>query len=430
MAEAVIMPKTGMAMEEGVIVEWFVKEGDKVSTGDVLAEIETDKSTMELESDCSGTVLRILYEDGTTVPVVETIAWIGTAGEEIPLAVETEPVAVPETKPEKEPNSDPLPAAPEEGNVKIKATPAARRAAGEHNVSLETISPSGRHGEIREADVLKGNRAATPLARRIAEDKNINIDDVRGSGYAGRVFSSDLATRKEENQLPAADIDRRVPLTGIQKITGKRMLRSHTEIPAVSMDTKADVTRLLEIRKELNSALKEKISINDLVLKAAALALEENPRLNSILDGDSLIYKSSINITMAVATDSGLLVPVVRDVNKLSIRKIAERTSGIIRKCREGKIAQEDMEGGSFTVSNIGTFGITSFTPIINQPQAAILGVCAIEDQLKMVDGTVQSRQIMGLSISFDHRISDGAESAVFFSRIRELLEHPLILLA
>jgi len=426
MAEAVIMPKTGMAMEEGIITEWFVKEGDKVSQGDILAEIETDKSSMELESDCSGTVLRILYQEGTTVPVVETIAWIGTAGEEIPETEVQKRTATRSSDPESQPKDTVFPPR----DRVVKATPAARRAAGERNLSLEAISPSGRHGEIREADVLKGNKAATPLARRMAEDKNINIDDVRGSGYAGRVFSPDLKTRKEENQLQAADIDRRVPLTGIQKTTGKRMLRSHTEIPAVSLDTKADVTRLLEIRNELNSALKEKISINDLVLKAAALALEENPRLNSILDGDSLIYKSSINITMAVATDSGLLVPVIRDVNKLSIRKIAERTSGIIRKCREGKLTQEDMEGGSFTVSNIGTFGITSFTPIINQPQAAILGVCAIEDQLKMIEGSVQSRQIMGLSISFDHRISDGAETAVFFSRIRELLENPLILLA
>jgi len=418
MAEAVIMPKTGMAMEEGVIVEWFVKEGDKVSTGDVLAEIETDKSTMELESDCSGTVLRILYEEGATVPVVETIAWIGSAGEEIPMASDTEP------------NSDNVPAAPEGRDAEIKATPAARRAAGEKKISLSMITPSGRHGEIREADVLKSGGSTTPLARRIAEDKNLSLDGIQGSGHAGRIYSADLKNQIEKQPPSESGQGRRIPLTRIQIITGKRMLQSHHEIPAVSMDTKADVTRLLEIRTELNSALKEKVSINDLLLKAAGMALEENPRLNSIFEGNELIVNPSINIAMAVATERGLLVPVVRDVNLLSIRQLSLQTSELIRKCREGDITPGEMEGGSFTVSNIGTYGVTSFTPIINQPQAAILGVCAIEDHLKMMDGEIRSRKIMGLSISFDHRIADGAESAVFFSRIRELLEQPLTLLA
>jgi len=426
MAEAVIMPKTGMAMEEGLITEWFIKEGDTVSTGDILAEIETDKSSMELESDCSGTVLRILYEEGTTVPVVETIAWIGTADEEIPETESQKVIEALSSIPESQVEDTATPSR----SRSLKATPAARRSAGEKNLSLETITATGRHGEIREADVLKRSGVTTPLARRIAEEKGINLDGIRGSGHAGRIYSSDLTNQIKVDQLPGADTDLRVPLTKVQKITGKRMFRSHTEIPAVSMDTKADVTRLLEIRSELNSTLKEKVSINDLVLKAAALALEENPRLNSILDGDSVIYKSSINITMAVATETGLLVPVVRDVNRLSIKQLSVQTAELIRKCRGGTITSEEMEGGSFTVSNIGTFGITSFTPIINQPQAAILGVCAIEDQLKMVNDSVQSRQIMGLSISFDHRISDGAEAAVFFSRVRELLEHPLILLA
>ncbi|MCK5736720.1 MAG: 2-oxo acid dehydrogenase subunit E2 [Spirochaetaceae bacterium] len=387
------MPKTGMAMEEGIIVEWLVKEGDKVSIGDPIAEIETDKSSMELESECDGTILRILYENGSTVPVVETIAWIGSPGEIV-----------------------------SENTSGIKATPAARRTASERELKLENIQPSGRHGEIRESDVFTYSKPkATPLAQRMAASEDVNLKDVRGSGHAGKIFSTDLVK---------PDRDERVPLTTIQKITGKRMLQSHLEIPAVSMDTQADVTELLKVRKQLNTTLEGKITINDFVLKATAMALEENPRLNSILDGNDVIYKSSINLCMAVATEKGLLVPVVKEVNKLSISQLALKTTQLVEKGRRGKLIPGDMEGGTFTVSNIGIFGITSFTPIINQPQGAILGVCAIEEKLKLIDGEVQARQVMNLSISFDHRIVDGAESSVFFSRIRELLENPLVILS
>ncbi len=403
MAEAVIMPKTGMAMEEGVITEWLVKEGDTVSIGDPIVEIETDKSSMEVESDCDGTVLKILYKNGTTVPVVQTIAWIGSPGESIPA-------------PPNEIKKEDIPAKKLMVAEKIKATPAARRVASERCLPLKDISPSGRNGEIRVADVQ-----STPLARRMAEAEGVDLKSVEGSGHDGKIFSSDL------NRM---DEDTRIPLTNIQKITGQRMLRSHTEIPSVSMDTRADVTEMLKIRKQLNENLKERITINDFVLKATALALEENPRLNSILDRDTVVIMPSINLSIAVATDRGLLVPVVKEVNKLTLRQLSGKTAALVRRGREGKLSPDDMEDGTFTVSNIGTFGITSFTPIINQPQAAILGICAIEETLKLVDEEVQPRQVMSLSISFDHRIVDGAEASVFFSRIKELLENPLVILA
>ncbi len=403
MAEAVIMPKTGMAMEEGVITEWLVKEGDRVSIGDPIVEIETDKSSMEVESDCEGTVLKILYDNGTTVPVVQTIAWIGSPGESIP--------APPNIIKKEDTPAKKLIAA-----EKIKATPAARRVASEKGLPLKDISPSGRNGEIRVADVR-----STPLAWRKAEAEGVDLTSVEGSGHDGKIFATDLS-RPNRNT--------RIPLTNIQKITGQRMFQSYTEIPSVSMDTRADVSELLKIRKQLNKNLIEKITINDFVLKATAIALEENPRLNSILDGDDVLIKPSININMAIATEKGLLVPVVNKVNKITLRQLSGKTAELVKKGREGKLNPDDMEGGTFTVSNIGTFGITSFTPIINQPQAAILGVCAVDETLKLVNGEVQSRQVMNLSISFDHRIVDGAEASVFFSRIRELLENPLVILA
>ena len=437
MAEAIIMPKTGMAMEEGTILEWLVNEGDVVSVGDPVAEIETDKSTMELESDFSGTILSILHYEGETVPVIQTIAWIGKEGEVVP-EVKTAPVEVEAVGKVKEPEkTSPAPAVPvAQIDGKVKATPAARRAASERNVTLDLVQPSGQFGEIRERDVLDLKvMKSTPLAGRMAADQGIDLSAVQGSGHNGKIFSADLVSQTKQNvaETQTADVsetDQRVPLTKIQQITGRRMVQSHTEIPVVTMNTEADVTELLKMRKQLNESLGCRITINDLVLKATALALEENPRVNSVLDGKDLIYKANINISMAVATDRGLLVPVVKDANKQSIRQLSKQAAEIALKGREGKLSPDDMEGGTFTVSNIGMYGISSFNPIINQPQAAILGVCAIKDQFYMNDGQGKTVKEMGLSLTFDHRVVDGAEAAVFFKRIRELLEQPLAMLA
>lgn len=427
-----------MAMTEGTIVEWQVKEGDAVATGDVLVEIETDKSAMEVEAECDGTILRILHGDGETVPVIEVIAWIGTPGEAIPESTSTSTSASvqpaenpPESVGSNEVNSNSASSeADQVGSSRVRATPAARRVAAERNIPLGTIPPSGRSGEVREADVLSFSPGkSTPLARRMAEAENLDLTGVTGSGHGGKVFSSDLQQSSTRTASLGSE-DQRVPLNRIQKITGKRMLQSHTEIPVVSMDTVTDVTELLRIRKQLNDTLEGKITINDFVLKATAMALEENPRLNSVLDGDELIYKSDINLGMAVATERGLLVPVISNANTLTLRQLSRSAADVAGKCRAGKISPDEMDGGTFTVSNIGVYGVTSFTPIINQPQAAILGVCAVDEKLTLVDGNVEARKVMGLSISFDHRIVDGAEASVFFSRIRELLERPLEIMA
>ena len=423
MADRIIMPKTGMAMEEGIILEWLKNEGDAVSRGDVVAEIETDKSTMELESDYDGTLLKILYPAGTTVPVVKTIAWIGTPGEELP--VEEEAVREPEEA-EKAPSAEveaaaeAAPAAEEIMNGRIRATPAARRAAAERGINLADAAAGGRHGEIREADVLAVQKpGATPLAARIAADQQIRLSGVAGSGHAGKIFKSDITALAGIAPEAAASEpvyeDKLVKLTGIQKITGARMLQSHSEIPVVTENTKADVTELLSIRKSLNSSLQTPVSINDFVMLAAARALRLNPRMNSELRGDSLLYKGNINLGMAVATERGLLVPVIKDADMYSLTGISSAARALAEKGREGRLKPEDMQSGTFTVSNIGMYGVTSFTPIINQPEAGILGVCAVEDQLKMVDDEIVNRKIMGLSLTFDHRVVDGAEGCSIY---------------
>ena len=371
---SVIMPKTGMAMEEGTILRWMKKAGDPVRKGEAIAEIETDKSTMELEAEADGALLAILHGDGETVRVSVVIAWIGQPGEAVPSAA----------------------AAP----VAPAATPAARRAAGERNVDLAAVPPSGRHGEVREADVL---RFAAPAA--------------------------DAHRTREAPLLALADGDRRVPLSPIQKITGRRMLQSHLEIPPVTCQARADVTELLVMRERINAGADAKITINDMVVRATARVLAAHPRVNSVLDGTEVIYRKAIDIGVAVATPQGLLVPVVRAADTLSLAALAARTRELAAKAREKKLAPAELEGGSFTISNVGMYGITAFTPIINLPQAAILGVCAVEESLALVGGNVTVRKLMGLSLTFDHRVLDGAEAALFLKGIMDALENPLMVL-
>ena len=417
MAEAVIMPKTGMAMEEGVIIEWLKEEGDTVSMGEVIAQIETDKSTMDLESDAAGTLLKRVYPAGTTVPVTVPIAWIGTPGEKIP---EDSPLVQQETQQAQPTPVEADPVKVSSATGKIPATPAARRVAGETGIDLASVKASGKHGEVREQDVRAVK--ATPLAKRIASDTGVDLSQVAGSGHAGKVYSRDIPV------APAGE-DRRVALTNIQKITGRRMLESVQTIPMVTEDIPVDVTLLLEMKQSIRDQSGIQASVNDFVIKAVARALQMHPRMNSVFDGDALIYRHEINIGMAVATERGLLVPVLRQADMLSFSQLTERTRDIIQRGRAGKLGADELTGSTFSISNVGMFGITSFSPIINPPEAGILGVCAIEQSPRFKDGTVVERSIMTLSLTFDHRIIDGAESAQFLQTVRDLLENPLRLL-
>ena len=431
MAEPIIMPKTGMAMEEGVIIEWLKAVGDTIEKGDILAEIETDKSTMELESDAEGILLKLVYEAGATVPVTVPIAWIGKEGETIP-----EPEAAQQTTQEDTaapaeavtPAAETAPAVPGNG---LKATPAARRVAGEKQISLEGVTPTGRYGEIRERDVLAVPEVkATPLAARMAAAQGVELSTVKGSGHGGKVFSDDLTYALSEEKLQAsAAEDRVVPLTTIQKITGKRLLMSAQQIPTVTSNMKADVTELLKIRTQVNASIEQKLTINDFVLLAVAKALKLHPRMNSTMDGENLIYKGSINLGMAVATPKGLVVPVITQADRRCLSSLSAKARELAAAGREGKLRPDDLSGATFSISNIGMYGVSSFSPIINPPEAGILGVCAIEGVPKIVDGQLVERQVMGLSLTYDHRIVDGAESSLFLKSVRDFLEAPLTML-
>ncbi|MDR1389740.1 MAG: 2-oxo acid dehydrogenase subunit E2 [Treponema sp.] len=430
MANSIIMPKTGMAMEEGVILEWRVSAGDSVSKGDVVALIETDKSTMELESDYDGVILAILGNAGETVPVTKVIAWVGSAGEPVP-ASDTAGAA---------PAAPASASAPKESSRTasgpVRATPAARSLAKELGIDLAAVNAGGKSGEVRRADVqnladVDGPGGATPLAKRIAQSAGIPLSTLRGSGFGGKITKQDIVLPAEKSRQS----DTRVPLTNIQKITGRRMSESRSTIPEVTANISADVTRMLEIRNELNNQLAEsgetvKLTINDFVLGAVIKALRVNPRVNSTLDGAEIIYRGSINLGMAVATTRGLVVPVIHNAQDYSLCQLSARAAALAAKARDGKLLGDEMSGGTFTVSNVGMYGITSFTPIINPPEAAILGVCAVEEYVKLDGEKISARKKMGLSLAYDHRIVDGAESSLFLKKIKDILEAPLLILS
>ena len=450
MAHSIIMPKTGMAMEEGVIVEWKVKEGDKVSKGDIVALIETDKSAMELESDYDGVILAILGKAGETVPVTQVIAWVGQPGEAIPVegkraansgAAGSSPIAASSNAVGDGPNAAPRTTALAGTSGGLRATPAARALAKEKGLDLAAIVPGGKYNEITRADVesaLQSAPVATPLARRIARAEGIPLDGVQGSGFRGKIFSADLSSSVGRSARRTAEAGEalpytRVALTNIQRVTGRRMSESRQTIPEVTLHIRADVTRLLELREELNldlaaSGAKAKITINDFVLTATVRALLANPRINSTLDGADLVYKGSVNLGMAVATERGLLVPVIHNAQDYTLAGLSSAAASLAAKAREEKLSPNEMSGGTFTVSNIGMFGINAFTPIINPPEAAILGVCAVEDELKLEGEKVINRKKMGLSLAFDHRIVDGAGASIFLKNIKDILESPLLI--
>jgi len=439
MATRVFMPKAGMDMEEGTIVQWLKREGDTVTAGEPLLEIETDKVNLEVEVPATGVLLRITRREGETVPVTETIGWIGEAGEIVDdkAAADSGNAATADRlTPEAEVTKEQTPVAPglQPAGDRVAATPLARRLALEKGVDLKTVTPTGSSGAVKARDiaVLKAINA-TPLARKMAQDLMLDLATIDGTGFGQKIKEADVlaagsAAAAESSAPQVATESSRKPMSAMRKTIAKRMLQSHLCAPPVTQLAKADVTELLEVRKKLNAALDVKISLNDILLKVTAIALKAYPAINVSLDGDHIIHHPVVNLGMAVALEDGLIVPVIRNADQLSLPEISTVAGDLAEKARNGKLMPDDFSGGTFTVSNMGQYGIYSFTPIINQPESAILGVCAIEDQLTLKGADVVVRKIMGLSLTFDHRVIDGAQSAIFQSKIKDLLENPYTL--
>jgi pyruvate dehydrogenase E2 component (dihydrolipoamide acetyltransferase) len=422
------MPKAGMAMEEGKLISWLKAEGDVVKKGEAIAEIETDKVTIEEESPTDGVLLKIVVGEGETVPVITTIAFIGNEGEEIP------DIIAPIKKEEPKIEIQNIRVEPKLAEVKataedFRATPLAKRLAKEQGVDILSLAGSGVAGAVLAKDVLSAAKSVTPLARNTAKANNVSLSGVTGSGYSGKVVNEDILKLVGAGDSKPIREDKRVPLSGMRKVISSRMSQANLEVPAVTLTIPADVTALFDIIQSINTIEGLKVSINDFVLRAVTLALEQFPIVNSSIDGDDLVCKKDINLGFAVGIEDGLLVPVIKNADNLHLFELSDATKTLANKARNGQAGIDELSGGTFTVTNMGMFNVTNFTPIINLPEVAILGVCAIEDKVVLMDGSVKTSKSMNLCLTHDHRLLDGVISAQFLNEIKDLLENPAKLL-
>jgi pyruvate dehydrogenase E2 component (dihydrolipoamide acetyltransferase) len=438
------MPKNGMSMEEGKLIRWLKEIGEHVDKGEPLIEIETDKVTMEEPAAAEGYLLAKLASEGETIPVLETIGWIGAKGERIPAAKTDGPQAAP---PQAVPQqAAPRQAAPVAGTSQaaaaaaplgyVPATPYAKFLAAEKGVSLAGLPLDPRFGAVTAAAVLDAAKtaapfAATPLAAKIAAAEGAALSEIKGSGHAGKVTRDDVLARASSRASEAAlKEDAVIQMSGMRKTIMRNMIQAHTQIPAVTQEVRADVTELVALRAKANEGREDKFTLTDFIVKAVAKALRRHPEIMvSLGEGDAVIQHARINIGVAVALDEGLIVPVVKDADMLPLEEISAAIRDLAGRAREGKLLPDEYAGSVLTVTNMGMFGVTSFTPIINMPNAAILGVCAVEDELCLAGGNVTARKKMTMPMTFDHRLMDGAPAAKFQGTVKRFLENPVSIL-
>lgn len=457
----VIMPKLGLTMESGRIEKWHKKEGDKVETGEVLFEVMTDKVTLEVESYNSGILRKILRNEGEEVPVTEVVAYIGEKDEEIPqyeLKKEAK-YRVDEMKAkEAEETAGKVEEVSGDSNEKVKISPIARRLAGKSNLDVTKISGTGPRGRILREDVEKYIKGAeeggvekrviiSPLARKTAKELGIDYrsEKISGSGPGGRIVKEDVIAYSKEkekasgkaavavSQPASIAIKLSRQLTGLRKVIAERMSYSKSNIPHIVLDAKVNVSCLIDLREGLKEEIfKEynvKITYTDFILKSTAIALRENLEVNSTFSNGNYIIYDDINVGLAVSLEGGLIVPTIFNCDKLKILDIVKERVELINKAREGKLSLEEISNGTFTVTNLGMYGIRTFSPIINPPQAAMLAVGEIYTEPAVVGKKIKPESFMNLSVACDHRIVDGAAGAKFLKRIAELIENPAVLI-
>lgn len=436
MLTEIYMPKNGMDMTEGTIIAWLKQEGDQVEMGEPIMEIETDKITMESEAPASGILLKQLYPAGTTVPVLTTIGYIGEAGEVCPEvggeASHTEAASNGGADSNEQTSGTASFRKDSAGSDEVAATPYARTLAKERGIDLRTLHGSGGHQEIRGVDVESVAAVrATPTAMAMAKDCGVDLAGLQGSGIGGKIRKDDVLAAVRANEQQTMAPSSRQPLSTMRRTIARRMLSSHQEIPCVTTCVKVDMTKLVELRREINENrdAAERISVNDLILKATALALRKNERFRMSIQEDSYVLQENIDIGFAVGLEDGLLVPVIRDVDRKTVAAVSREAKELARLAKDGGLKPEMCGGACITVSNLGMFGTYCFTPIINQPEASIIGVCSIEDELALRDGAVVVRKTSILCTTYDHRIINGIEASRFQADMKAILEHPTDLL-
>lgn len=437
MAEIVHMPKLSDTMTEGVVAAWHKKVGDKVKSGDILAEIETDKATMEFESFSDGTLLHIGVPQGQAAPVDALLAIIGKEGEDISALLAGAAAPAEKEKPKAQaqeqaakPADAPAPAPATVPEAAPKTAPATGTGAPKPAPAF-SASPAAR---VAEPPASNGRVKASPLAKRLADEKGIDIARVRGTGDEGRVVRKDIENYTGGGEasgfIPQEERFTEVPVSQMRKTIARRLAESKFSAPHFYLTIEVDMGRAMQMRESVNKAIEpEKISFNDLVIKAAAHALMQHPKVNSSWLGDRIRYNEHVHIGVAVAVEEGLLVPVVRFANTKGLRRIGAEVRDYAKRAKDKKLQPQDWEGNTFTISNLGMFGIDEFTAIINPPDACILAVGSIVEKPVVKNGAIVPGHIMKLTLSCDHRVVDGATGAAFMGTLRNYLEEPVLFL-
>lgn len=451
MATDITMPQMGFDMTEGTIANWLKKEGEPVKKGEPIAEIETDKTTIQIEAFAGGVLRKIVVPAGGKVPVGSVIGVIAGA-DEVVASVTSAPTPAPSPAPAPIAPA----AAPAAGSV--NATPIARRIAEERGIDLARVTGSGRDGQITKGDVdaflaaptpalgtgvsasASGRVAASPAAKSIAGQKGVDLRLVKGTGPEGRIMKADVEAVAPQGvvapasvttpiaAMPGAAGDVRKPLSRMRQTIATRTQQSKVNAPHFYITVAVEMDAALMLRQQINESLKSegvKISVNDLVIRSVALGLKRFPEINASFAGDAIDVHGGVHIGNAVALDSGLITVTVRDADQKTLKQIAVEMSGLVSRAKSGKMQSGDAGGQTFSISNLGMYGVENFIAIINGPDAGILAVAAAAPEAVVREGQIVIRNIMRMTLSGDHRVTDGAQSAEFINEVKRLLESP-----
>ncbi|KHD45147.1 dihydrolipoamide acetyltransferase [Streptococcus hongkongensis] len=469
MAAEIIMPKLGVDMQEGEIIEWKKQEGDSVKEGDILLEIMSDKTNMEIEAEDAGVLLKIVRPAGDVVPVTEVIGYIGAEGESVDNIASSEKTteipapnsadAAPTVAPKEEVTRPEIKVAtslPQGDGGKVRATPAARRLASELGLSLGQVPGSGPKGRVHQEDVENFKNAqpkSSPLARKMAEDAGLDLAAIVGSGFNGKVMKKDIlaaisaskpveevAAKPAKEEKAKAELPEGVEvikMSAMRKAISKGMTNSYLTAPSFTLNYDIDMTEMMALRKKLIDPIMEKtglkVSFTDLIGMAVVKTLmkPEHQYMNASLinDAQEIELHKFVNIGIAVGLDDGLIVPVVHNADKMSLADFVIASKDVIKKTQEGKLKAAEMTGSTFSITNLGMFGTKTFNPIINQPNSAILGVGATIPTPTVVNGEIVPRPIMAMCLTIDHRLVDGMNGAKFMVDLKNLMENPFGLL-
>ena len=442
MAKYIIMPKLGFNMDQGTVVHWLKKEGDAIEEREEVLEIETDKTVMPVEAPCSGVLRKILVAEGEVVPVTLPIAIIGDEKENIDKMIneayqklgKKKVVEKKESKVEIEVS----PAIEKKQEVESKKegfkkiSPRAQRKAKELGVEVQLVKGSGPGGAVIEKDIISYYQSSqvkvSPVAQKIAEKVGVDLGTIKGTGIGGKIIKRDLqeilAKSEEVNKT-----EKRIPYTGMRKIIGDRLSQSKFTAPHIYFTTSVDMSKVIDLLKRFNQDDEERISINDFLVFTVAKVLAEQSNINCSLVDEEIVYHKDINIGVAVALEEGLIVPVIKNANKKSLSILSKETKKLIKLAQERKLMPDDYRRGTFTVSNLGMYGIENFTAIINPPEAAILAVGAVKKMPTVIEEEgvekIEIRSLMKITLSVDHRLIDGVIAANFLKQVKYYLEFP-----